>query len=58
MEGGLLKMCLTLSAGERLQNGQSGGSDGFADAPVARTTIRAFLMPVVVWSVKSEDGAE
>jgi len=54
----LLKICLTLSVGERLQNGQLGGRDGFADAPVARTTMRAFLMPVVVWSVKSEEGAE
>lgn len=54
----LLKMCLMLSFGGMLQNGQSGGSDGFAAAPIARTTMRAFLTPVEVWSVNSEEGAE
>jgi hypothetical protein len=31
-----------------------GGRQGLDDAPVARITIRACLMPVVVVSVKSE----
>lgn len=34
--------------------GLLGGRQGLDDAPVARTTIRACLMPVVVVSVKSE----
>lgn len=47
-------MCVTLPLETRGQNGQSGGRVGFAAAPMARTTMRACLVPVEVWSVKSE----